>query len=239
MIAFVGVPVFIALVRRRRIAAAVTAIRDRPASAPAAVARPRASVRRSRVRRCSLAARARAWSRSAPASSRSRPAAVVDDAARRRRRRRASSSSTSCGCRASLAALSVGAALGISGAIFQSLTRNPLGSPDILGFRPGRGDRRAHRRSCVLGGGGARRRRRGALVGGVLDRGCVVYVLAFKRGGCPGFRLVLVGIGIGRADARAQRTSCSRAPASRRPRRRRAGCSAASTAALGAGRAAR
>ena len=27
-----------------------------------------------------------------------------------------------------------GAALGVSGAIFQSLTRNPLGSPDIIGF---------------------------------------------------------------------------------------------------------
>ncbi len=31
-------------------------------------------------------------------------------------------------------ALLLGAALGMSGAIFQSLTRNPLGSPDIIGF---------------------------------------------------------------------------------------------------------
>src|SRR5690606_20200554 len=30
-------------------------------------------------------------------------------------------------------ALVMGAALGMSGAIFQSLTRNPLGSPDIIG----------------------------------------------------------------------------------------------------------
>ncbi|WP_312464604.1 iron chelate uptake ABC transporter family permease subunit [Pantoea endophytica] len=36
-----------------------------------------------------------------------------------------------------LMALLIGAALGISGAIFQSLLRNPLGSPDILGFNTG------------------------------------------------------------------------------------------------------
>ena len=34
-------------------------------------------------------------------------------------------------------AVLVGAALGISGAVFQSLTRNPLGSPDIVGFPQG------------------------------------------------------------------------------------------------------
>ena len=36
-----------------------------------------------------------------------------------------------------LCALLVGAALGVSGAVFQSLTRNPLGSPDIVGFPQG------------------------------------------------------------------------------------------------------
>lgn len=35
-----------------------------------------------------------------------------------------------------LAALAFGAALGASGAVFQSLTRNPLGSPDVIGFSP-------------------------------------------------------------------------------------------------------
>jgi iron-siderophore transport system permease protein len=34
-------------------------------------------------------------------------------------------------------ALAVGAALGLAGATFQSLVRNPLGSPDILGFTQG------------------------------------------------------------------------------------------------------
>ncbi len=31
----------------------------------------------------------------------------------------------------------VGAALGVNGAIFQSLMRNPLGSPDVMGFNTG------------------------------------------------------------------------------------------------------
>jgi iron complex transport system permease protein len=34
-------------------------------------------------------------------------------------------------------AILVGAALGVSGAIFQSLLRNPLGSPDVMGFNTG------------------------------------------------------------------------------------------------------
>ncbi len=42
-----------------------------------------------------------------------------------------------------LMALLIGAALGISGAIFQSLTRNPLGSPDVMGFNTGALERRA------------------------------------------------------------------------------------------------
>ncbi|WP_163613957.1 iron chelate uptake ABC transporter family permease subunit, partial [Klebsiella variicola] len=33
-----------------------------------------------------------------------------------------------------LMALLIGAGLGVSGAIFQSLMRNPLGSPDVMGF---------------------------------------------------------------------------------------------------------
>jgi iron complex transport system permease protein len=36
-----------------------------------------------------------------------------------------------------LVALAFGAALAVSGAVFQSLTRNPLGSPDIIGFATG------------------------------------------------------------------------------------------------------
>lgn len=36
-----------------------------------------------------------------------------------------------------LAALGAGAALGLSGALFQSVTRNPLGSPDVIGLTAG------------------------------------------------------------------------------------------------------
>ena len=36
-----------------------------------------------------------------------------------------------------LMALLIGAALGVAGAIFQALTRNPLGSPDIIGINAG------------------------------------------------------------------------------------------------------
>lgn len=34
-------------------------------------------------------------------------------------------------------AIGVGAALGVSGALFQSVTRNPLGSPDVIGLSAG------------------------------------------------------------------------------------------------------
>ncbi|QSB06317.1 FecCD family ABC transporter permease [Natronoglycomyces albus] len=36
-------------------------------------------------------------------------------------------------------AIGVGALLGISGALFQTVTRNPLGSPDVIGLGPGAG----------------------------------------------------------------------------------------------------
>ncbi|GAA3634562.1 iron chelate uptake ABC transporter family permease subunit [Kineosporia mesophila] len=36
-----------------------------------------------------------------------------------------------------VAAVLVGAALGLSGAVFQSISRNPLGSPDVVGFATG------------------------------------------------------------------------------------------------------
>ncbi len=36
-----------------------------------------------------------------------------------------------------LVALAVGAALGLAGALFQSITRNPLGSPDVMGLTAG------------------------------------------------------------------------------------------------------
>ncbi|TFI44368.1 iron-enterobactin ABC transporter permease [Rhodococcus sp. 1R11] len=85
-----------------------------------------------------------------------------------------------------------GAALGVSGAIFQSLTRNPLGSPDIIGFSTG-----AYTGALVVIltlGGGYYRTGTGALVGGLVAA-AVVYVLAYKRG-VQGFRLIIVGIAV-------------------------------------------
>lgn len=89
-------------------------------------------------------------------------------------------------------ALLLGAALGISGAIFQSLTRNPLGSPDIIGFDAG-----SYTGALVvitLFGGGYLVVASGALIGGLLTA-LLVYLLTYRRG-VQGFRLIIVGIGV-------------------------------------------
>lgn len=90
-----------------------------------------------------------------------------------------------------LTALLVGAALGISGAIFQSITRNPLGSPDVVGFTEGAAA--AAVLQILVLGGGALATASGAVLGGLVTA-LLVYGLAY-RGGVQGFRLVLVGIG--------------------------------------------
>jgi iron complex transport system permease protein len=88
----------------------------------------------------------------------------------------------------------VGIALGISGAMFQSLTRNPLGSPDIVGFVHGASVGALIVITMLAGSGAAVSG--GALAGGALTA-LVVYALAFRRGGTSGYRLILVGIAIG------------------------------------------
>jgi iron complex transport system permease protein len=90
-----------------------------------------------------------------------------------------------------LVGLLVGAALGIGGAVFQSVTRNPLGSPDVIGF--GQGATAGALCAIVLFHGGSAATAAGAVVGG-LATGAAVYLLAWKRG-VHGYRLVLVGIG--------------------------------------------
>lgn len=92
-----------------------------------------------------------------------------------------------------LCALLVGGALGVSGAVFQSLTRNPLGSPDIVGFPQG-ATVGALIVITIVGGSGLAVTA-GALSGGALAA-LAVYTLAFKRGGTSGYRLILVGIAI-------------------------------------------
>jgi len=91
-----------------------------------------------------------------------------------------------------VAAIVFGAALGTSGALFQTLTRNPLGSPDIIGFSTG-----AYTGAIVsltVLGGGFVSQSIGALAGGLLTA-LAVYLLAW-RGGVQGFRLIVVGIAV-------------------------------------------
>ncbi|MFK0004490.1 FecCD family ABC transporter permease [Paenarthrobacter sp. NPDC090520] len=91
-----------------------------------------------------------------------------------------------------LLALLLGAAMGVSGAIFQSLTRNALGSPDVIGFNTG-----AYSGALVvilLMGGGYYAVSAGALVGGLVTA-VLVYLFAYKKG-IQGFRLIIAGIAV-------------------------------------------
>ncbi|MFI1016197.1 FecCD family ABC transporter permease [Streptomyces sp. NPDC020965] len=92
-----------------------------------------------------------------------------------------------------LVGIVVGAALGVSGAIFQSLARNPLGSPDIVGFETGAAT--GALLQLLVFGGGPFAVAVGAVFGG-LGTALVVYALAYKRG-VQGYRLILVGIAAG------------------------------------------
>ncbi|MET8686238.1 iron chelate uptake ABC transporter family permease subunit [Streptomyces sp. NPDC004732] len=91
-----------------------------------------------------------------------------------------------------LVGLLVGAALGLGGALFQSIARNPLGSPDVLGL--GQGATAGALTMIVLFKGSAVEVAGGALVGGLVT-GLAIYLLAWKRG-VHGYRLILVGIGV-------------------------------------------
>lgn len=91
-----------------------------------------------------------------------------------------------------LAAVLVGAAFGLSGAIFQRIARNPLASPDIIGITAGAA-------ACavltiVVLDGTANQVTIGALGGGTVAA-IAIYLLSYRRG-VTGYRLVLVGIGV-------------------------------------------
>lgn len=85
-----------------------------------------------------------------------------------------------------------GAALGVSGAMFQSLTRNPLASPDVIGFSTG--SYTGALIVIILINGSYPQVAGGALLGGIATA-ILVYLLAY-RGGVQGFRLIIVGIGL-------------------------------------------
>jgi iron complex transport system permease protein len=91
-----------------------------------------------------------------------------------------------------LVGLLVGACLGLGGALFQSISRNPLGSPDVLGLS--QGSTAGALVVIVLLSGSASQVTVGALAGG-LATGLAVYLLAWKQG-VHGYRMVLVGIGV-------------------------------------------
>lgn len=91
------------------------------------------------------------------------------------------------------AALVIGALLGLGGAVFQSISRNPLGSPDIVGFDAGAFTGALIAISCGMAGwiGLAL----SSVAGGLLA-GAAVYVLAWRRG-VSGFQLIVIGIALG------------------------------------------
>lgn len=88
-------------------------------------------------------------------------------------------------------AIAVGAALALAGAVFQTLVRNPLGSPDLLGFTQGA----ATGALVVVVVGGTSTMLSGAAAVSGFATGLLVYVIAWRRG-VHGYRLVLAGIGV-------------------------------------------
>lgn len=91
-----------------------------------------------------------------------------------------------------LMALLIGAALGVSGAIFQSLMRNPLGSPDVMGFNTGAWS--GVLVAMVLFGQDLTAIALAAMVGGIVTS-LLVWLLAW-RNGIDTFRLIIIGIGV-------------------------------------------
>jgi iron complex transport system permease protein len=91
-----------------------------------------------------------------------------------------------------LTGLLAGLAFGASGAVFQTITRNPLASPDMIGINAGAAI--AVVAGIAFGFGNGLGTTTLGLLGGLLS-GLVVYLLAWRRG-TTGYRILLVGIGI-------------------------------------------
>ncbi|MFD8235428.1 FecCD family ABC transporter permease [Streptomyces sp. NPDC059696] len=97
-----------------------------------------------------------------------------------------------------LAGVVVGVALGVSGALTQSVARNPLAAPDVLGVTSGAAAVAVFLVTVTGGTASAIADSVGlsaaALAGG-LGTGLLVYFLAWRRG-VDGFRLILIGISV-------------------------------------------
>ena len=94
-----------------------------------------------------------------------------------------------------LTAVLVGGAFGMSGAVFQSLARNPLASPDVIGITEGASATAVA--SIVFWHTTTTQTAALAFVG-ALGAAAAIYLLAHRKGVSP-YRMVLVGIGIGYA----------------------------------------
>jgi iron complex transport system permease protein len=92
-----------------------------------------------------------------------------------------------------LVAFWVGTGLGVSGAILQGLSRNPLASPDVIGLNAGAG--LAATAVMLLIPGAPWAALPPAALAGALVAATLTYTFGWKNGTSP-IRLVLVGIGI-------------------------------------------
>ncbi|GAA4662762.1 iron chelate uptake ABC transporter family permease subunit [Gordonia humi] len=93
-----------------------------------------------------------------------------------------------------VAAWAIGGAMGLSGALFQTVSRNPLGSPDIVGFTTGAAS--GGLAAILLAGVTSSAAIASGTILGGLATALVVYLLSSARG-VGGERLILVGIAVG------------------------------------------
>ena len=91
-----------------------------------------------------------------------------------------------------LTGMLVGASFGVSGAIFQSLARNPLASPDIIGIDAGAS---AAAVFCIVVLHVSAGFTAFGALSGALVTAFAIYVLSW-RNGVSTYRLVLIGIGV-------------------------------------------
>ena len=93
-----------------------------------------------------------------------------------------------------VAGLFDGACSGVSGAVFQSVARNALGSPDVIGFTSGAATGAIVQ--MLVFDRGPMATSLAAIAGGT-GTALIVYLLSLRGGVAGGYRLVLVGIGVG------------------------------------------
>lgn len=93
-----------------------------------------------------------------------------------------------------LTAILVGASLGMAGSIFQSISRNALGSPDIIGFTTGAATGAVVQ--IILYDAGPLETSLAAVLAGIATA-ALVFALSRRGGTTGGYRLVLVGVGMG------------------------------------------